>query len=94
MTFQEFAATLEYQPVDTFPWVEDTDWDEDSPRRWNAPQGVVVRYQWDSGVSYDLFGYGRPGPRSNGCDCCSRDYMKELPSKATGWAWVHPALGN
>ena len=76
--FEVFAATLDYQPMETFPWVEDDE-------LWCAPTGVVVRY---GDGKYDLLGIEPSGYRSSGCSCCSEPYNRELPGNPTGWAWA------
>ena len=96
MTFKQFAENLEYQPMDTFPWVVDPDYDGDTSVR--VPVGVVVREErpedsYRPGVSYELYGQELAGYRTQGCDCCSSDYEGYLPH-ATGWAWVTPALAK
>ena len=96
MTFKQFAENLEYQPMDTFPWVVDPDYDGDTSVR--VPVGVVVREErpedsYLPGVSYQLYGQELAGYRTQGCDCCSSYYEGYLPH-ATGWAWVTPALAK
>ena len=97
MTFKQFAETLEYQPMDTFPWVVDPDYDGDTSVR--VPVGVVVREErpedsYRPGVSYQLYGQELAGYRTQGCSCCSSEYEGYLGCYATGWAWVTTALAK
>jgi hypothetical protein len=92
MTFKQFAETLEYQPMETFPWVRDPE-EPENTSYWEVPVGVVVREERPAGVSYELFGTEMAGRRTNGCDCCSSYYEGYLPH-ATGWTWVTPALAK
>lgn len=97
MTFKEYAETLVYQPMDTFPWEPNPDY---SPSRLEVPAGVVVRLErpedsYLPGVSYELYGHELAGYRSQGCSCCSSEYKGELCSRfVTGWAWVTPSLAK
>ena len=98
MTFKQFAENLEYQPMDTFPWVRDPE-EPENHARWEVPVGVVVREErpedsYRPGVSYQLYGQELAGYRTQGCSCCSSEYEGYLGCYATGWAWVTPALAK
>ena len=91
MTFQEFAKTLDYRSMDTFPWQSDPDCDYEV--RFMVPAGVVVQLERFGGISYELYGQELAGRRTQGCDCCSREYDGNL-AYAIGWAWVSPSLAK
>lgn len=102
MNFQDYAKTLDYRPMNTFPWVENPNYvkgcdDEDD--RWMVPMGVVVRFNLSpyhpENPAYMLYGNELAGYRTQGCSDCSRSNFVEITtSVASGWAWVFPGLVN
>ncbi len=94
MTLQEFFANLDFQPMDTLPWVRRDHWEdpEDAERFKEMPCGIVLRRQ-NLRVSLDRFvlvGNEVSGRNTTGCSCCSGEWRED--ARFNGWAWAFPFL--
>lgn len=105
MRFEDFAATLDYQPMETIPL-------EHSPDGSSLPEGLVLRHEsWtrvmgqpepQHAVSYGLVGteitYAAE-TYEDGVQTTWDEALANAPwsrghkEKYTGWAWVNPMLG-
>ena len=85
MDTNKYLATLNYQPIDTLPWIEeDLGYDGEVDIRRYMPVGVVLRR--DNGCMC-IIGHNVCGRNTTGCDCCSELWEIAI-DRYTHWAWI------
>lgn len=87
--FEQWAATLDFQPMETLPWEVDNEFD---PPRKSMPLGVVLKSTPDRKFNkYELVGNNVEGYNTTGCPCCSSEWT-EYVYHFVGWAWMNKEM--
>ena len=86
MDIQTYLAKLNYQPIDTLPWIEENFAceDEEPDIRRHMPCGVILKR---TSGEYVTIGNNTSGRNTRGCDCCSSEWV-DVIDRYTHWAWV------
>lgn len=87
---EENKDKIKWEPIETLPWELSTEFD---PPRKYMPQGIILRYkQRENGLdNYELIGDNIAGERTEGCSCCSAEWVVAIDSRYRGynaWAWA------
>ena len=87
MDVNTYLAKLNYQPIDTLPWVEKNfacEDEEPNIRRY-MPHGVVLK-RANRGTRHTI-GHNIGGSSTTGCDCCSKEWIDAVHDYSH-WAWI------
>lgn len=87
---EENKDKIKWEPIETLPWELNQEFD--TPRKY-MPEGIILRYttRRENVQQYSLIGDNIAGERTEGCSCCSAEWVNALDNGYlvyNAWAWA------